>query len=68
LHSLEKEHIENLNRLRGLNDEMEKARNAEAHSAQDKLRLQEDLENLRRERNELAARMQELTAKYEVYV
>lgn len=54
--------------MRDLNGQIESIKNAESMSHQEKVRLQEDLEQLAHERNDLVFRMNELTSKYEVYV
>ena len=65
---LERDHENNLNRLRDLNNIMDGLRNQEAHSKSEKRRMEDELEDLTRERNELIRRMNELSDRYEEYV
>ena len=68
LSRLERDHEINLNRLRDLNNVIDGLRSHEVHSKSEKRRLEDELEDLTRERNDLIRRMNELSDRYEEYV
>jgi chromosome segregation ATPase len=68
LRKIEREHEINLSKLRDLTNMLDGLRAQEIHSATEKRRMEDELEDLTRERNELIRRMNELSDKYEDYV
>jgi chromosome segregation ATPase len=68
LKRLEREHESNLGRLRELNTMLDSLRSQEMHSKNEKNRMEDELEDLTRERNDLIRRMNELSDRYEDYV
>ncbi len=68
LRRLERDHEANLGRLRELNNMMDSLRSQEAHSKNEKRRMEDELDDLTRERNDLIRRMNDLSDKYEEYV
>jgi chromosome segregation ATPase len=68
LRKIEREHEINLSKLRDLTNMLDSLRAQEIHSGTEKRRMEDELEDLTRERNELIRRMNELSDRYEDYV
>lgn len=68
LRRLERDHEGHLQRLHDLSQMLDSLRGQEAHSIQEKRRMEDELDDLTRERNDLIRRMNELSDKYEDYV
>ena len=68
LKRLEMDHNDTNQRLRALNDQLDRLRNQEVTNRQSKVALDEQLADLTNQRNDLIKRMNELSEKYENYV
>lgn len=66
--ALEKEQLDNLAKLKALNERLDDMRNTEYEANLEKDRLEDEMELLQQERADLIDRMNDLTSKYEEYV
>ncbi len=65
---LEREHESNIERLRELTHQLESLRGQEMHGKGEKRRLEDELAEITREKENLLRRMQDLSQRYDEYV